>query len=102
MIQTPAIVTFANQKGGTGKTTLCVTFANYLVTKGVRTVVVDCDFQRSIAKCRNADIRKYGEEHAPYDVAVCGIDDRDAVNAVMEKLHNDPSIDVALIDTPGS
>lgn len=102
MIYTPAIVTFANQKGGTGKTTLCVTFANYLVTKGVRTVVVDCDFQRSIAKCRNADIRKYGEEHAPYDVAVCGIDDKNAVNAVMEKLHNDPSIDIALIDTPGS
>ena len=102
MIQKPAIVTFANQKRGTGKTTLCVTFANYLVTKGVRTVVVDCDFQRSITKCRNADIRKYGEEHAPYDVAVCGIDDRDAVNAVMEKLHNDPSIDIALIDTPGS
>lgn len=33
MIQTPVIVTFANQKGGVGKTTLCVTFANYLVTK---------------------------------------------------------------------
>ena len=32
MIQTPVIVTFANQKGGVGKTTLCVTFANYLVT----------------------------------------------------------------------
>lgn len=102
MIQKPAIVTFANQKGGTGKTTLCVTFANYLVTKGVRTVVVDCDFQRSIAKCRNADIRKYGEERIPYDVAACGIDDREAVTTVMERLHNDPSIDVALVDTPGS
>ena len=33
MIQTPVIVTFANQKGGVGKTTLCVTFANYLVAK---------------------------------------------------------------------
>lgn len=55
MIQTPIIVTFANQKGGVGKTTLCVTFANYLVTKGVRVVVIDCDFQHSIMKCRNAD-----------------------------------------------
>ena len=41
MIQTPVIVTFANQKGGVGKTSLCVTFANYLVTKGVRVVVID-------------------------------------------------------------
>lgn len=56
MIQTPVIVTFANQKGGVGKTTLCVTFANYLVTKGVRLVVIDCDFQHSIMKCRKTDL----------------------------------------------
>ena len=66
MIQTPVIVTFANQKGGVGKTTLCVTFANYLVTKGVRVVVVDCDFQHSILKCRKADIKKYGVDAVPY------------------------------------
>ena len=56
MIQTPVIVTFANQKGGVGKTTLCVTFANYLVTKGVRLVIIDCDFQHSIMKCRKTDL----------------------------------------------
>lgn len=33
MIQTPVIITFANQKGGVGKTPLCVTFGNYLVAK---------------------------------------------------------------------
>ena len=36
MIQTPVIVTFANQKGGVGKTTLCVTFANYLLTSSLK------------------------------------------------------------------
>ena len=34
------IISIANQKGGVGKTTLCVTFANYLVTKGVRVLLM--------------------------------------------------------------
>ena len=102
MIQTPVIVTFANQKGGVGKTTLCVTFANYLVTKGVRVVVVDCDFQHSIIKCRKADSKKYGEQQMPYDVLAYEANDKNAMTSLMEKLHNDPSIDVVLMDSPGS
>ena len=102
MRQSPVIVTFANQKGGVGKTTLCVTFANYLVTKGARVVVIDCDFQHSIVKCRKADIRKYGEEHSPYDVLSYEANDKQAMTSLMEKLHNDPSIDVVLMDSPGS
>lgn len=102
MIQTPVIVTFANQKGGVGKTTLCVTFANYLVTMGVRVVVVDCDFQHSIVKCRKADIKKYGEQHTLYEVVACEATDKEGMTSLMEKLHNDPSIDVVLMDSPGS
>ena len=96
------IIAIANQKGGVGKTTLCVTFANYLVTKGVRVAVIDCDFQHSIVKCRKADIRKYGEEHTPYDVLSYEANDKKAMTDLMEKLHNDPSIDVVLMDSPGS
>ncbi len=102
MIQTPVIVTFANQKGGVGKTTLCITFANYLVTMGVRVVVVDCDFQHSIVKCRKADIKKYGERHMLYEVTACEATDKEGMTSFMEKLHNDPSIDVVLMDSPGS
>ena len=102
MIQTPVIVTFANQKGGVGKTTLCVTFANYLVTKGVRVVVIDCDFQHSIMKCRKADIRKYGEQEMPYEVWAYEANDKAMMTTLMEKLHNDPEIDVVLMDSPGS
>ena len=102
MIQTPVIVTFANQKGGVGKTTLCVTFANYLVTMGVRVIVVDCDFQHSIVKCRKADIKKYGEQHMLYEVVAYEATDKDGMTSLMEKLHNDPSIDVVLMDSPGS
>lgn len=85
MIQTPVIVTFANQKGGVGKTTLCVTFANYLVTKGVRAVVIDCDFQHSIMKCRKADIRKYGEQEMPYEVWAYEANDKAMMTSLMEK-----------------
>ena len=102
MIQTPVIVAFANQKGGVGKTTLCVTFANYLVTKGVRVVVIDCDFQHSIMKCRKADIRKYGEQEMPYEVWAYEANDKAMMTSLMEKLHNDPEIDVVLMDSPGS
>lgn len=102
MMQTPIIVTFANQKGGVGKTTLCVTFANYLVTKGVRVVVVDCDFQHSILKCRNSDIKKYGADTVPYSVLAKDATDKDGMTSLMGQLHNDPSIEVALIDSPGS
>ena len=102
MIQTPVIVTFANQKGGVGKTTLCVTFANYLVTKGVRVVVIDCDFQHSIMKCRKADIRKYGEQEMPYEVWAYEANDKAMMTSLMEKLHNDPEIDIVLMDTPSS
>ena len=89
-------------KGGVGKTTLCVTFANYLVTKGVRVVVIDCDFQHSIMKCRNADLQKYGEQQMPYEVWAYEANDKEMMTSLMEKLHNDPEIDVVLMDSPGS
>ena len=102
MIQTPVIITFANQKGGVGKTTLCVTFANYLVTKGVRVAIVDCDFQHSIIKCRKADIKKYDVQYVPYDVLSYEANDKKAIISLIEKMHNDQSLDVVLMDSPGS
>lgn len=102
MIQTPVIVTFANQKGGVGKTSLCVTFANYLVMKGVRVVIIDCDFQHSILRCRKADLKHYGEEQIPYEVWSQEPDSSEAMITLVEKLHNDPGIDVVLMDSPGS
>lgn len=101
MIQTPVIVTFTNQKGGVGKTTLCATFANYLVTMGVSVLVVDCDAQHSIVKSRNADIRKYVNHNLPYAVWEFNVNDRERMTSLMEKLRNDPGMDVVLMDSPG-
>ena len=42
------IITFATQKGGAGKTTLAIAFANYLSIVSERSIkVYDFDFQKS-------------------------------------------------------
>ena len=53
------IILFANQKGGCGKTTNCVHFANYLAHKGIEVVVLDLDFQRSVADIRKEDVSMF-------------------------------------------
>ena len=50
------IILFGNQKGGCGKTTNCIQFANYLVEKGKEVLVLDLDFQRSLSDRRKEDI----------------------------------------------
>ena len=47
------MITFANQKGGVGKTTLCTMFADYLAAKGESVLVVDFDRQQTIFSKRN-------------------------------------------------
>ena len=71
-------------------------------TMCIRDRVIDCDFQHSIMKCRKADIRKYGEQEMPYEVWAYEANDKAMMTSLMEKLHNDPEIDVVLIDSPGS
>ncbi len=101
-MRTPVIVTFANQKGGVGKTTLCIAFANYLFSKGVRVMVIDCDFQHSIVKRRKADIQEYGDVQIPYEVISAGSMKDEEMASMIERLYNDPSIELVLIDSAGS
>ena len=51
------IILFGNQKGGCGKTTNCIQFANYLVEKGKEVLVLDLDFQRSLSDRRKKILR---------------------------------------------
>lgn len=53
------IVVFGNQKGGCGKTTNCIQFANYLAEQGKNVLVLDLDFQQSIADRRKEDLELY-------------------------------------------
>jgi len=55
------IVTFANLKGGAGKTTLATALANYLVLEHGKTVhVFDCDAQRPLFRTWEEDNRASG------------------------------------------
>lgn len=56
------IIVFGNQKGGCGKTTNCIQFANYLAENGINSLVLDLDFQQSIADRRKEDLELYDNE----------------------------------------
>ena len=94
------IITFANQKGGVGKTTLCTMFANYLVAKGKRTIVIDCDGQLTIFEKRKADHKKYTDFKEPYKVQAFSIADPDNVRNLMQNLRQMKG--TVLIDAPGN
>ena len=66
------IIAFANQKGGVGKTTLCILFADYLAWKKKDVVLLDADDQRSVTTKREKDVEFFGEE-PPYEVQHVGI-----------------------------
>ena len=93
------IISFANQKGGVGKTTLCTTFANFLAEKGERILVIDCDSQQSISEKRKADERKYPNASFGYNVQSFNIGEADNVSKLM--LHLRSMEGIILIDTPG-
>ena len=101
-IDKPYIITFANQKGGVGKTTLCACFANYLALKGVKVRIVDCDRQQSITRSRKRDSVKYGGVNIPYPVDGYKSLTRDMMRNVIAESINREDVEITLFDCPGS
>ncbi|KQR91428.1 hypothetical protein ASG01_13720 [Chryseobacterium sp. Leaf180] len=68
------IITFATQKGGTGKTTLAIAFANYISSLSDRKInVFDFDYQKSFYhKWKDDEILEIPKL---YDVEIIGDDD---------------------------
>lgn len=93
------IISFANQKGGVGKTTLCTTFANFLSERGESLLVIDCDNQQSIYEKRKADELKYKDHKFSYEVKAFDISKSENISLLMQKLKELDGI--ILIDTPG-
>ncbi len=93
------IIAFANQKGGCGKSTHCLLFANYLAWKGENVCIVDTDIQQTLVLQRKDDMEFFeGEE--PYSIQGFDV----AEPAVMKKLmKNCQQFDGwVLIDCPGN
>ncbi len=62
------IVTFANQKGGTGKTTLATNLAVLWSNSQYKVAVIDADSQKSLAHWVEARKKYYGENDIGIDV----------------------------------
>ena len=91
------IITFASQKGGVGKTSLCSLFATYCVEQGLPVAVLDADTQLSLRKNRFDDLGSKNID-VPWQVWPFRLDD--TVQERMIKIKNIPGI--VLIDCPGS
>ncbi len=96
------IITFANQKGGVGKTTLCALFASYLVSKGHSVAVFDTDPQQSIVKKRTSDSAAYAGMPLPYNIYPFSLTNEQALLSLIGNLRNAGSADFVLFDSAGS
>lgn len=103
------LIVFANQKGGCGKTTNCIQFANFLAAKKKQVVVFDVDFQKSITDRRKADeisITTSREEEAgsfdnelPYEVFPY---EAGNMEGMIETIKNVEEGVFVLVDCPGT
>ena len=99
----PHFITFANEKGGTGKSTTAVHTAIALAASGHRVAVLDLDHrQRTTTRYlenRDATMRRLDKRlaHAVYEV----LDDQTEAGLDAAILRLSGQCDVLVIDTPG-
>ncbi|RNA63748.1 ParA family protein [Chryseobacterium nematophagum] len=95
------IITFATQKGGTGKTTLAIAFSNYLSTFSSRQInVFDFDYQKSFYNKWKED--EVLETPQLYDVEVFGEEDEQPFADLESLFALKDSEDVNIFDLAGT
>ena len=62
------IISFSNQKGGSGKTTLTVNLAALWSNSGYKVAIIDADAQRSLTYWHNARKKYYGDYETDIDI----------------------------------
>lgn len=93
-------IIFANQKGGVGKSTLCMLFANYLAYKQKEVCIIDTDLQKTINGQRHKDKSIFDEEEEPYIVQGFEVKDPETMQKLMDSASQVPGY--VLFDSPGN
>jgi len=62
------IISFSNQKGGSGKTTLAVNLAVLWSNSGYKVAIIDADAQKSLTYWYDARKKYYGNEDTGFDI----------------------------------
>lgn len=91
------IVTFANQKGGVGKSTVCLLLATYWSSQGLPIKVIDADKQRSLCNLRADELESFPLRRPSYEIE--GMLIEDCVQRLMTRKDDGTHL---LIDLPGS
>ena len=93
------IIVFANQKGGVGKSTLCILLADYLAYWKKDVCIIDTDLQLSATLQREQDKLTFGEEE-PYSIQSFEVSDTKTMLALMENAQSQDGF--VLFDAPGT
>ena len=93
-------IVFANQKGGVGKSTLCMLFANYLAWKKQDVCLIDTDLQKTIMMQRKKDREMYDDMEEPYTVQDFDVQDPELMQQLMESASQTEGF--VLFDSPGN
>jgi chromosome partitioning protein len=93
-------IVFANQKGGVGKSTLCILFANYLAYKKQDVCIIDTDLQKTIAGQRTKDLQIFEENDMPYEVQEFDVQDPKMMKQLMDSASEVDGY--VLFDSPGN
>ena len=89
------VITIANQKGGSGKTTISMQLAGALVLKGYKVLVVDADKQNSAIRWSSA-----ADEQNPFPAAVVNLAEHKNLHSEIARLAKDYHF--VVVDCPPS
>ena len=91
------MIVISNSKGGTGKSTICMQFANYLASQGKKVSVLDCDEGQSVVELRQMELRQSEDAIIPWEVYNATSNSRSFVKRA--RTMGDVYV---LVDCPGS